>query len=327
MPPRGKNGPRTAPKAAAKSAARGKRNQGKQGGQRQQKAKGKANTQRRPIGQMSVNLFSLRRIGVTPIPTLFADGKWSQMSSTVSVPISCPVQATGVRIRRVLAVCNGGSSSNIILDFGECNQATTTSGTYLTYSPSVFPATIASGLTSAKSGRNGAELVLTTPGGLSAGQIYIIRSHERQYMANTSPSQANIYAISESLIARHSAVPLNGAALVNPKHFFNIPRSALTYSEFGSYFGALTAADHMGVFSSLSIATMYPFPMTVTWVICEGVTIPTTNTTAMPAGFTLKAHLELGTRWDADHPMANSETTHKTVDHAAFNAATTTPTP
>jgi len=158
-------------------------------------------------------------------------------------------------------------------------------------------------------------LTLTTPDGLSSGAIYIIKNHEREYFSTATPSENELYLTADSLINKTNGVPGSPGMYVNTKAYSNVPRSALTYAEFNSWRGLVSTGAHFNSFCSPGTLA---FPMTVTWIILENVVIPATALT-VPAGYNLRCILQLGTRWDADHPMASSAKEAQTIGQDSFN--------
>jgi len=219
-----------------------------------------------------------------------------------------------------VAVANNAVNSNLILDFGECSSTDTTAATLTTYTVPMFPA-VANGMTSAKCGRNGVNITLTSPIAYSNGTVHIITIPQREYVGSTAPTKDTMYQISESLIARRECEHLNAQYFAKPIWRWNKPRSMTDYSAFNAWSGANSAGARLSGFAT-TYATGAPtnqvFPMTVTYIIFDQVS---SGGTAVPMALALQGHLQLGTRWDSDHPMTNSATNHPTMPAEMVNAS------
>jgi len=256
-----------------------------------------------------------------PIPTMFADGKWAAMTSNCYMDVANSSYVSGVgtdNVARVLAIVNDGRSSNMILDFGLCNDSNTSPAAFTTIVAPVFPNTIGAGLTSSKSGRNGVTISLGSSAAFSAGLVYVVQTEERESLSQT-PTQAQVFAMAVSLIGKGDTQPYSADFFSKPRTFYNTPRSATTYGEFEPWDGQLSAASHLSCFVANSTARR-AYPMTTTYLIFNSVAIPA-GSAQLPGQYRIKATLQLGTRWDADHPMSNTVIVHPTVPPATFNDA------
>lgn len=276
--------------------------------------------QAKPLGARAMGLSNLFHPASTlPIPCLFADGAWTPLRSSIRATFSAPAGFL-LPTRRVIAIANNAINSNLLLDFGDCTLGDGAAASLTSYSVPMFP-TVASGMTSAKCGRNGVNITLTSPIAYSNGTVHIVTIPQREFLGTTAPTKDAVYTLTEGLIARRECEHLNAQYFAKPIWRWNKPRSMTDYSAFSTWTGANTAGAHLSGFCttfSTGASNTQVFPMTVTYIIFDQVA---TGGTSVPMALALQAHLQLGTRWDSDHPMTHAATTHPTMPVEMVNAS------